>query len=65
MPAVDSPGSPGVDPDALASVLGGLLADPGCAGLTVSVFDPDLDPDGVYAARLVALLGRALPTVAP
>ncbi len=60
MPAVDSPGSPGLDPDVLAGVLGALLADARCCGLTVTVFDPDLDPAGAYAALVVALLGRAL-----
>lgn len=60
MPAVDSPGSPGLAPDALAHVLGGLLADARCCGLTLTVFDPDLDPAGAYAALLVALLEGAL-----
>lgn len=61
MPAVDSPGSPGVAPDALAHVLGGLLADRRCCGLTLTVFDPDLDPTGAYAARVVSMLGSILP----
>ena len=65
MPSVDSPGSPGLDPDVLTHVLNGLLADPRCCGLTLTVFDPDLDPAGTYAALLVALLGRALPPELP
>jgi arginase len=65
MPAVDSPGSPGLDPDALAHVLGALLADARCCGLTLTVFDPDLDPTGRHAARLVALLGASLPAERP
>jgi arginase len=58
MPAVDSPGSPGIAPDDLVLVLSGLLSDPRCAGMTVTVFDPDLDPDGRYARLLVDLLGH-------
>lgn len=58
MPAVDSPGSPGIAPDDLVLILSGLLPDPRCAGMTVTVFDPDLDPDGRYARLLVGLLGR-------
>jgi len=57
MPAVDSPGSPGIAPDDLVLVLSGLLPDPRCAGMTVTVFDPDLDPDGRCARLLVDLLG--------
>jgi arginase len=57
MPAVDSPGSPGIAPDALAMILSGLVPDPRCAGMTVTVFDPDLDPDGRHARTLVGLLG--------
>ena len=60
MPAVDSPGSPGVDPDALAHVLRGLVTSDRCCGLTVTIFDPDLDPTGEFAAWLVTLLGRVV-----
>jgi arginase len=58
LPAVDSPGSPGIAPDDLAAILSGLVPDPRCAGMTVTVFDPDLDPDGRHARTLVELLGR-------
>jgi arginase len=58
MPAVDSPGAPGIAPDDLVTILSGLVPDPRCAGITVTVFDPDLDPDGRYARTLVGLLGR-------
>lgn len=57
MPAVDSPGSPGIAPDDLVAILSGLVPDPRCAGMTVTVFDPDLDPDGRHAHTLVDLLG--------
>jgi arginase len=58
MPAVDSPGAPGIAPDDLVTILSGLVPDPRCVGMTVTVFDPDLDPDGRYARTLVGLLGR-------
>jgi arginase len=58
MPAVDSPGSPGIAPDDLVTILSGLVPDPRCVGMTVTVFDPDLDPDGRHARTLVGLLGR-------
>lgn len=60
MPAVDCPGSPGIDEGDLARLLHALVKDQRCAGMTVTVFDPDLDPDGAYAARLVALLSKVL-----
>ncbi|MEO5757187.1 MAG: arginase family protein, partial [Mesorhizobium sp.] len=58
MPAVDSPGSPGIDPDDLVIILAGLAADPHCVGMDVTIFDPDLDPSGELAALLVALLAQ-------
>ncbi|PHV29059.1 arginase [Janthinobacterium sp. BJB426] len=58
MPAVDSPGSPGIAPDALLAILRTLLDGGGCCGMTVTVFDPDKDPDGACTALLVALLGQ-------
>lgn len=60
MPAVDSPGSPGVDPEQLSEVLRALLTDRRFAGMTVTIFDPDLDPDGQYARLLVSLLADAV-----
>jgi arginase len=60
MPAVDSPGSPGIEPDELVAILGTLAARPGCIGMDVTIFDPDLDPTGELAAWLVALLRRVL-----
>ena len=56
MPAVDSPGSPGIDRNQLVSLLAQLFVDDACLGLTVTIFDPDLDPDGRYASLLVPLL---------
>ncbi|MBE2991570.1 arginase family protein [Sphingomonas sp. CFBP 13603] len=60
MPAVDCPGSPGIAPDDLVAIISPLVADPQCRGMTVSVFDPDLDPDGQFAATIVNIL-KQLP----
>jgi arginase len=64
MPAVDSPGSPGIPPDDLVEIMRPLVADERCRGMTVTVFDPDLDPHGRYAHAIVSLLAR-LPFPAP
>lgn len=58
MPAVDSPDPGGLNPEHLAGLLRGLL--PGALGLSVTIFDPDLDPAGQHAALLVDLLSAAL-----
>ncbi|WP_363249241.1 arginase family protein [Mesorhizobium sp.] len=58
MPAVDSPGSPGIDPDDLVAILSPLAADRRCIGMDMTIFDPDLDPSGELARLLVSLLGR-------
>ncbi|WP_323119095.1 arginase family protein [Burkholderia alba] len=60
MPAVDSPGSPGLDFDQLGQAVASLAAAAQCVGLNVTVFDPDIDPDGRYAALLADCLGQAL-----
>lgn len=56
MPAVDSPGSPGIDPRWLEVICATLLADPRCCGMTVTVFDPERDRDGRCAALIAGML---------
>lgn len=58
LPAVDSPGSPGLDFDQLAELLQPLVASSECLGCDVTIFDPELDPAGTYATRIVAMLGE-------
>jgi arginase len=53
LPAVDTPTPGGIDLAALSELLAALVAAPQIAGLEVTIFDPDLDPDGAQAARLV------------
>lgn len=58
LPAVDSPNPGGIDPDTLLHLLRRLA--PTAAGAEVTVFDPDLDPDGHYAQLLVDVLADGL-----
>jgi arginase len=56
--AVDSPAPDGLTFDELAALLRRLL--PGAVGMQVTVFDPDLDPDGSQARALTDCLVSAL-----
>jgi arginase len=56
LPAVDTPGSPGLTYSEGSELLRGLLSMPHCLGLDVTIFDPDLDPSGVFARQLVGML---------
>jgi arginase len=60
MPCVDAPDPDGLEHAELAELLAGLTVAPGCLGVEVTVFDPDLDPDGTYAKALVDTLARGL-----
>lgn len=52
MPAVDSPDPDGLQPHELLALLRPLLTAPQCVGLTVTIYDPDLDPDATAGALL-------------
>ena len=54
MPAVDSPDPGGLDAAELTALLVALA--PNAVGASITVFDPDLDPDGRYARLLVDIL---------
>ncbi|MFC6063075.1 arginase family protein [Streptomyces ochraceiscleroticus] len=58
MPAVDSPSPGGIDAAHLADLLAVLA--PRAVGAQVTVFDPDLDPDGRCARLLVEILADGL-----
>lgn len=60
MPCVDAPAPDGLEHAELAELLAGLTVAPGCLGIEVTVFDPDLDPDGAYAKALVDTFARGL-----
>ncbi|MFJ4577870.1 arginase family protein [Streptomyces echinatus] len=56
MPAVDSPDPGGLLPGELVPLLRLLLASPRCVGFNVTIYDPDLDPDGTAGALLAGLV---------
>ncbi|MBB5977049.1 arginase family protein [Kribbella solani] len=60
MPAVDSPDPGGIDHEQLRALLRPLLRAPGCVGIDIGIFDPDLDPDGKYAVELTDTLVAVL-----
>jgi arginase len=60
MPAVDSPGSPGLDFDQLARLIRALRASDRIVGANVVIYDPELDPKGDCARGIVACLATAL-----
>jgi len=53
MPAVDSPQADGLSYAELAELVTPLLCSDRAMGLELTVFDPDLDPDGTIAAVMV------------
>ncbi|MFI7007702.1 arginase family protein [Streptomyces sp. NPDC050145] len=59
MPAVDSPDPDGLLPDELLALLRPLLASPRCVGMNITIYDPDLDPDGTAGALLTDLVVAA------
>ncbi|MGY5105520.1 arginase family protein [Streptomyces sp. 900105245] len=59
MPAVDSPDPAGLLPGELERLLRPLLAAPRCVGLNITIYDPDLDPDGTAGALLADLVVAA------
>ena len=58
--AVDSPDPGGLLPAELSTLLSALVSSPYCVGLEVTVYDPDLDPDGRQAALLTDILVSAV-----
>lgn len=59
MPAVDSPDPGGLIPDELSELLAVLVHSPRCVGINVTIYDPDLDPDGRAGALLADLVAGA------
>lgn len=54
MPAVDSPDPGGCTPEELLEMLRGLA--PRAVGASITVYDPDLDPDGAHARLLAGIV---------
>ncbi|MCX4820370.1 arginase family protein [Streptomyces sp. NBC_01142] len=59
MPAVDSPDPDGLLPAEVTELLKVLVRSDRCVGLNVTVYDPDLDPDGSAGALLADLIVAA------
>jgi arginase len=60
MPAVDAPDPGGIAFAELELLLAGLVDTPHCLGVEITVFDPDYDPDGTYAAEIVSTVVAGL-----
>ena len=60
MPAVDSPEPGGLMPEQLLEVLHPIVQHPRALGLSVTIYDPALDPDRSCARQLVHLLAALL-----
>lgn len=52
MPAVDAPDPGGLLPGELEALLRILVRSDRCVGLNLTIYDPDLDPDGTAGALL-------------
>lgn len=59
MPAVDSPDPDGLLPAELVTLLRVLVRSERCVGLNVTIYDPDLDPEGTAGALLTDLVVSA------
>lgn len=59
MPAVDSPDPDGLLPDELIALLRPLVNSPHCVGFNVTIYDPDLDPEGTAGALLADIVTAA------
>ncbi|MFH8607376.1 arginase family protein [Streptomyces sp. NPDC018029] len=60
MPAVDSPEPGGLFADELLDLLRPFVRSPRCVGLNVTIYDPDLDPDGKAGDLLTDVIVSAL-----
>lgn len=60
MPAVDSPGEPGLDFEQLSQLIVLLTGRLSIIGINVTIYDPKKDPDRHYAKAIVEFLGKAL-----
>ena len=59
MPAADCPEPKGLSFETLTTLLRELLSSAHCAGMELTIYDPDLDPDGTGAERIVRCVREA------
>jgi arginase len=64
MPAVDSPGSPGLNFEQLAELVHALCASGRIAGADFAIYDPERDPGLHYAKSIVECITRGIGTMA-
>lgn len=60
MPSVDSRQAGGLDYEKLNQILKKLLENKYCAGLEITILDPDRDPDGKYTRDFVLQVGATI-----
>jgi arginase len=60
MPAVDSPGSPGLDFQQLGETMATLIGSGRFIGMDVTIYDPELDPAGEYVVPIVDAIATGL-----
>lgn len=60
MAAVDCPEDTGITFSDLSAIVRPLVTDNKCAGMEITIYDPDLDPQGIQADRIVEFLVQAL-----
>jgi arginase len=58
--AVDYRQPAGLDWSALGQLSAVALGDPGVAGWDITIYNPDLDPDGSGASRITAFIAESL-----
>ncbi|GIF71278.1 hypothetical protein Asi02nite_07960 [Asanoa siamensis] len=63
MPAVDAPDPGGIAFAELELLIAGLVDTPHCLGIELTVFDPDYDPDGAYAAEITSAVVAGLAPI--
>lgn len=60
MPAVDSRQPDGLSYEELNGILELLLKSKLCAGMEITILDPDLDPAGKYTQQFISKIGPAI-----
>jgi len=58
MAAADCPGTPGFSSSKLVNICRVLFMSTRCCGITVTIYDPDLDPEGTTAVLVSDIVGK-------
>ena len=64
IPAVDFPAPGGITGEDARDLLAAMAASPGFLGIEITSFNPDRDPGGAAAARVIEIIGAALNAAA-